>query len=234
MATPGVTQAIDDSTLINMSPNHAEGYYRGPGTKPHNLYNTTDAIWLQTPPDHPGPPAQQYVYLRPEETFTGEPSAGFSASVGSTGVDWQWNPETGKFDRAQNGTPHVDKTYGQIAASNVIVMGVQYQPSPVDARSPEAQTVGEGPIFVFSNGQFIEGRWKRDVGIYPLEFFDLAGNPIALSPGNTWIELAEEVADGRPGQDRRRPGHQTGCLIPGAPGNERLVSARGKYAGRHE
>jgi hypothetical protein len=118
--------------------------------------------------------------------------------VGSTGVDWQWNPETGKFDRAQNGTPHVDKTYGQIAASNVIVMGVQYQPSPVDARSPEAQTVGEGPVFVFSDGKFIEGRWKRELGIYPLAFFDLAGNPIALSPGNTWIELGEEVATADP------------------------------------
>jgi hypothetical protein len=190
---PGVTRAIDESTLINMSPSHADGYFRGPGKAPHNLYNSTDAIWLQTPPEHPGPPDQQYVYLRPEETFTGDPTAGFAASVGSTKVDWQWNAETGKFDRAQNGTPHVDKTYGQIAASNVIVMGVEYQPSPVDRRSPEAQTVGDGPAFVFSNGQVIEGTWKRDVGIYPLEFFDLQGNKIALTPGNTWIELAEEV-----------------------------------------
>ena len=48
-------------------------------------------------------------------------------------------------------------------------------------------------MFVFSNGQFIEGTWKREVGIYPLQFFDLDGNEIELTPGNTWIELAEEV-----------------------------------------
>ncbi len=189
----GVTRMIDESTLINMGPNHAQGYYRGPGSAPHNYYNDTDTIWLQTPPEQPGPPAQQYVYLRPEETFVGEPTAGVGLSVGATRVEWTWNEEAGKFDRTQNGSLHVDKTYGQIAATNVVIMGVQYQPSVVDNRSPEAQTVGEGPVFVFSDGQYIEGRWQREVGIYPLRFVDLEGNDIALSPGNTWIELADEV-----------------------------------------
>ena len=189
----GVTRAIDESTLVNMGPNHAQGYFRGPGSAPHNYYNTTDRIWLQTPPDQPGAPYKQFQYLRPEESFVGTPTGGVVLSVGGTKVEWTWNPETGKFDRSQNGSAHVDKTYGQIASTNVVVMGVQYQPSPVDSRSPEAQTVGEGPVFVFSDGQYIEGRWKREVGIYPLQFFDLEGNEIALSPGNTWIELADEV-----------------------------------------
>ena len=189
----GVTAAIDASPLVNMGPNHAQGYYRGPGHAPHNLYNDTDTIWSQTPADQPGPPPQQYTYLRPEETFTGTASEGVAVSVGSIKVDWTWNAETGKFERKQNGAPHVDKINGQIGATNVIIMGVQYQPSPVDNRSPEAQTVGEGPAYVFSNGQYIEGRWKREYGIFPLEFYDLNGNPIALTPGNSWIELAKEV-----------------------------------------
>jgi Protein of unknown function (DUF3048) N-terminal domain/Protein of unknown function (DUF3048) C-terminal domain len=190
---PNVTRAIDESTLINMSPSHADGYFRGPGSKPHNLYNSTDAIWLQTPPDQPGPPGQNFQYLREGQTFTGDPSAGFAASVGSTQVDWQWNADTAKFERSQNGTPHVDKTYGQIAATNVVVMGVNYQPSAADSRSPEAQTIGEGPVFVFSDGKVIEGRWKRDFVFYPIQYFDLQGNEILLNPGNTWVELAEEV-----------------------------------------
>ena len=188
-----VTRIIDESTLINMGPSHADGYYRGPGSKPHNLYNSTDAIWLQTPPDQPGPPGQNFQYLREGQTFTGDPSAGFAASIGNTQVDWQWNGETLKFERSQNGTPHVDKTYGQIAATNVVVMGVQYQPSVADARSPEAQTSGEGPVFVFSDGKVIEGRWKRDNVFVPIQYFDLQGNEILLNPGNTWVELGEEV-----------------------------------------
>jgi Protein of unknown function (DUF3048) N-terminal domain/Protein of unknown function (DUF3048) C-terminal domain len=190
---PNVTRIIDDSTLINMGPSHADGYFRGPGKAPHNLYNSTDAIWLQTPPDQPGPPAQNFQYLREGETFTGDPTAGFAASIGSTQVDWTWNPETLKFDRSQNGTPHVDKTYGQIGATNIVVMGVQYQPSPADARSPEAQTAGDGPVFIFSDGKVIEGSWSRDNVFVPIQYFDLQGNEILLNPGNTWVELAEEV-----------------------------------------
>ncbi len=141
----GVTRMIDESTLINMGPNHAQGYFRGPGGKPHNLYNSTDAIWLQTPPEHPGPPAQQFAYLGPDETFVGTPTAGVTLSVGSTKVDWTWNPETGKFDRAMSGTPHVDKTYGQIAATNVVIMGVEYQPSVVDREQPGGPDGGRRP-----------------------------------------------------------------------------------------
>ena len=190
---PGVTRLIDESTLVNMGPNHAEGYFRGPGGAPHNLYNSTDAIWLQTPPDHPGPPDQQLQYVRDDETFTGDPSAGFAANVGSTRVDWEWNPETKKFDRSQSGTLHVDKTYGQIAATNVIIMGVEYTPSVVDRDSPEAQTVGDGPAYFFSDGQFIEGSWKRDFVFYPIQYLDAEGNEVEFNVGNTWIELAEEV-----------------------------------------
>ena len=188
-----VTRIIDESTLINMGPGHADGYFRGPGKAPHNLYNSTDAIWLQTPADHPGPPGQNFQYLRDGETFTGDPSAGFAAGIGSTQVDWQWNAETLKFERSQNGTPHVDKTYGQIGATNVVVMGVEYHPSPADARSPEAQTAGDGPVFIFSDGKVIEGNWQRDNVFVPMQYFDLQGNEIKLNVGNTWVELAEEV-----------------------------------------
>jgi Protein of unknown function (DUF3048) N-terminal domain/Protein of unknown function (DUF3048) C-terminal domain len=188
-----VTRAINESTLINMGPNNAQGYFRGPGSAPHNYYNSTDTIWLQTPPEQPGPPGQQFTYLRPEETFKGDPSAGTSLSVGSTKVDWAWNAEIGKYDRSQNGDLHVDKTYGQVSATNVIIMGVEYQPSAADRRSPEAQTVGDGPVFIFSGGKVIEGRWQREFNLFAPEFFDLDGNRIALTPGNTWVELATEV-----------------------------------------
>jgi hypothetical protein len=124
-----VTRAINESALINMGPNNAQGYFRGTGSAPHNLYNDTDTIWSQTPAEQPGPPGQQFTYLRPEETFTGDASAGTSLSVGSTKVAWTWNAQAGHYDREQNGSPHIDQTYGPVTAKNVIVMGVQYPPS---------------------------------------------------------------------------------------------------------
>ena len=84
-------------------------------------------------------------------------------------------------------------------------MGVQYQPSPVDARSPEAQTVGEGPIFVFSDGQFIEGRWKRELGIYPLNFFDTRRQPdravARATRGSSWPNEVPTIDPAKTGVD---------------------------------
>ncbi len=114
--------------------------------------------------------------------------------VGSENIEWTWNPELTKFERSQRGKPHVDKVFGRIGATNVIVMGVEYDRSVVDRNSPEAQTIGEGPIWMFTGGQVREGTWKRENGFYAIEFLTADGQPMELAPGNTWIELAD-IAD---------------------------------------
>ncbi|MGA7757593.1 MAG: DUF3048 domain-containing protein [Ilumatobacteraceae bacterium] len=191
---PNVTRLINGSQLINMGPNVAGGYYRGPGRAPHNLYTSTDNIWLQTPPDQPGPPLQQYQYLDEGEAVDGAPTAGVKVRVGSENIEWTWNAETMKFDRSQRGRPHEDKLFGRIGATNVVIMGVDYGRSAADSRSPEAQTIGEGPIWVFTDGQVREGTWKREFSLFAIEFFTPEGTPMKLQPGNTWIELAD-IAD---------------------------------------
>jgi hypothetical protein len=190
----GVTRAINDSTLINMGPNNARGYFRGPGRAPHNYFTSTDVIWEQAPGDEPIPPRQQFLYLEADQSFGGEESNGVSARIGSEAIEWTWNPEFSKFDRSQRGRAHDDALFGRIRATNVVVMGVQYLPSSVDRRSPEAQTVGTGPVWVFSDGGVITGSWTRDVNTEPLSFVSAEGEPIALNVGNTWIELAD-IAD---------------------------------------
>ena len=188
---PGVTRAINDSTLVNMGPNNARGYYRGPGRVPHNFYTSTDVIWEQAPGDEPITPRQQFTYLEADEAFGGDPTSGVKARIGSESVEWTWNPEAAKFDRSQRGRPHDDTLFGRIRSTNVVVMGVQYLPSRVDRNSPEAQTVGSGPVWVFSDGKVTTGSWVRDVNTEPLVFMTADGEPIALTPGNTWIELAD-------------------------------------------
>jgi hypothetical protein len=190
---PNVTRAINDSLLINMGPSNASGYYRGPGRAPHNLYTSTDNIWFQTPEGHPGPPPPQLRYLEDGDEFGGDPTAGVAVRVGSERIGWAWNPEFEKFDRSQRGGAHDDKTFGRIRATNVIVLGVEYAPSAADRRSPEAQTLGTGPAYFFSGGEFIEGTWKREFPIYPIEYLGPDGEPVEFAPGNTWIELADVV-----------------------------------------
>jgi hypothetical protein len=190
---PGVTRLINESTLINMGPSVASGYFRGPGRAPHNLFTSTDNIWFQTPPDQPGPPLQQYQYLDDGEAVDGAPTAGVKVRVGSENIEWTWNPEVSKFERSQRGRVHDDKVFGRIGATNVVIMGVPYGRSVVDRNSPEALTVGEGPIWMFTDGQVRQGTWKRDNGFYAIEFLTPEGEPMELEPGNTWIELADIV-----------------------------------------
>jgi hypothetical protein len=190
---PNVTRLINESSLINMGPNNAGGYYRGSGSAPHNLYTSTDNIWFQTPPDQPGPPPQQFEYLDADETVEGEATAGVKVSVGSENIEWTWNPEEQRFDRSQRGRPHDDKLFGRIRATNVVIMGVEYRPSVADRRSPEAQTIGEGFVWIFTDGQLREGLWQRDANTEPIRFVTGEGEPIELAPGNTWIELADNA-----------------------------------------
>lgn len=189
---PGVTRLIADSFLTDLNWQKNTGsYYRGPGPTPHNLYSSTERLWALTPADHPGPPVQQYAYLDDDEAFEGEEVDGFDLRLRGIDVEWDWDEDSGTFLRSQEGGPHNDVQHGRIDAINVVVMIVEYRPSQIDARSPEAQTLGDGPVYVFSDGQVVEGRWSRAVSIFPIEFTDLDGEPLELQVGNTWIELAE-------------------------------------------
>jgi len=194
---PGVTRLIADSTLTDLNPfrnRTASGaYYRGPGKAPHNFYSSTDRLWALTPEDHPGPPPQQYRYLETDEEFDGEAASGFDLDIGSIDVTWEWDDEQGAWLRSQEGSAHNDVVHGRIDAANVIVMITEYRPSRIDARSPEAQTVGNGPVYVFSDGEVIEGRWQREFNGFAIEWVDADGEIIELTPGPTWIELAPAV-----------------------------------------
>ncbi len=200
---PGVTRLVDDSTLISLNPTTAgSAFYRGPGSAPHNLYSSTERLWSNTPEDHPGAPPQQFQYVRPGEEFTGDPTTGFQVLMGSIDVDWDWDAEAGAFLRSQGNQAHDDTVHGRIAADNVVIMVADYRPSVVDARSPEAQTVGNGPAYIFSNGQVRQARWDRESSNVPLRFVDEDFEDIGLMPGITWVEIARAL----PSDDVANPG----------------------------
>ncbi len=62
-------------------------------------------------------------------------------------------------------------------------------PSPADARSPEAQTLGSGPVVVHRSGVATVGTWSRDTATDPFTFADYAGAPVPLAGGTTFVEL---------------------------------------------
>jgi hypothetical protein len=168
---------------------------------PHNLYSSTERLWALTIFGHPGPPSQQFEYLGPDETFAGEPLQEVDIKLRGIDVTWEWSPDFRLFVRWQEGSPHNDKVNGRIGAANIIIPVVEYKPSQVDARSPEAQTIGNGPVYVVSDGKHTAGRWSRDNNQSPFTLTGADGAPIKLNPGKTWVELAEAI----PSPDEANP-----------------------------
>ena len=115
----------------------------------------------------------------------------FGSSAGSAPVEYRWNG-TG-WARTQKGTPHVDSTGLQVAPANVIVQFVDYKPTDVKDQFgvliPEAQTIGQGDAWVFTNGGMVKARWSKPTIQSVTTYTDQAGKPVLLTRGRTWVEL---------------------------------------------
>jgi hypothetical protein len=54
---------------------------------------------------------------------------------------------------------------------------------------PEAVTVGEGEAWVLSGGRLQRGSWHKDSPEAPTTYTTVAGDPLELLPGSTWVEV---------------------------------------------
>ena len=69
------------------------------------------------------------------------------------------------------------------------MLGVDYIPSVVDERSPQAVTVGSGRAVVHPGGRTMVGTWSRADRFDPFTLTNDDGTPLALAPGTTFVEL---------------------------------------------
>ena len=105
-------------------------------------------------------------------------------------VEWTWDAGTGAYLRSQDGQPHVAVSGARITAANVVELATSYVPSPVDARSPNAITIGSGIAVVHRDGIAIPATWSRATPYDEFEFHDAASNqPILLDTGITFLEF---------------------------------------------
>lgn len=189
-----VRRMISDSDMVNLDAGFTAGYYRrsGRGGAPHNLYSSTDALWLHAPPDFEVP-TQVFSYLDPGAEFEGRPATIADVKMKQLDVRWTYDPETQLYYRAENGREHLTEDAGQVAATTVIVMAVNYRPSAADARSPEAQTLGTGPLFVFSQGEYVVGKWIHLDRSDPFGLVGAGDEIIEIPPGRVWVELPQDA-----------------------------------------
>jgi hypothetical protein len=110
-------------------------------------------------------------------------------------VTWTWQPRARTWLRsyADTGLATLGDG-GAIATTNVVVMKVVMYPSPYveDATGALENLLvltGSGPAQIFRNGAVVNGAWRRPTLNQPTQFVDVRGHAIALTPGQTWVEL---------------------------------------------
>ena len=126
----------------------------------------------------------------------GETVLGARITYKGVRVSYDWNG-TG-WARGQDGRAHFMAGGGaRIAPANVVVVATPYKFSGyrdvTGAPSPEAVLVGTGSAWFLSGGKAVQGTWTRSSG-GRFEFTDAVGNPVGLTPGQTWLELAPGAA----------------------------------------
>lgn len=210
-ANPGVlrevSQGQSNGQLYELRWDHLPtDYWRvGDRVAPFNLYTATSAIWDNAPSQLTAP-EPLFQYRRDGEALPSgaEPVPGVEIRyLGGTIAHFVWDAEAGGWARWQDGTPHVDlprHSNGtpnpdvdpvQVTPANVVVLQIRYTGSAACSYCPEAITVDPdgGAALIFTGGHMIRGRWSRPSGGQPWQVADNDGNPVRLSPGQTFIAL---------------------------------------------
>ena len=191
----GVVAAINRANAESR-PDGSPGMYRDKERdkrvdREHTLFlDNTATLYTTVTPEQGTPPAM-FTFRAAGQPSTGDPATSASMEMNSVEVAWLWDAGAGHWVRGEYGDPHVDTTGAAITAENVMIQFCDYKRSSADPKSPEAITVGEGDAWLLSDGKVVKGRWSRPDAAQPASFTDAQGNPMQLTPGRTWIELAQ-------------------------------------------
>ena len=182
------------SDVISVNWNRASSAYWQSTTRrsPHNLYASATQLWALNPePERTELPPAPFEFRGSEEPLhpSAVPAERVDIDFGWTEVDYRWNGSG--WARRQRGTAHIDSNGVRVAPSNMIVQFVRYGTSPAAETSPEAETVGTGVAWIFTDGHLIIGEWDRTDASLPA-IYHVEGEEIRLTPGRTWVALAQE------------------------------------------
>ena len=104
-------------------------------------------------------------------------------------VTWTWDTTTHGWDRTLFGQPIVTGTNVRVSPKNVFVMYVNYV-NGVGTFTSYANLQGTGTALVFTDGHELHANWSHGTSkASVITYTNAAGKPVALTPGQTWVEL---------------------------------------------
>ena len=188
-------QKLRESSLVNVGPNAKGGaYFRKSGRPaPYNLWGRFAQLYEGAAG---GPPPALFQYRAAGEAAPGEPANQVNFEFRGrivTAVQWNWDAASGTYRRRTDNVEHKDANGTPVQPKNVVVAFTEYfNTGLVDASGepvPEGKIVGEGEAWIFTEGKVIKGKWAKPSADQVTTYTDAAGQPIKLTPGQTWLEL---------------------------------------------
>ena len=169
----------------------SKGFFRTKDRKaPYNLHVRLADV-LEQSAGAPAP-APQFAYAYPAELATavthGTPSTHISLRMSGHGEPkWDWDEATQTWLRTEFSDPHMTVDGNRISAANVLVLFVRINMSN---GLPVSQMIVENsPGYLASGGHYIPILWTKTERTGAYIITTEAGEPVALAPGQTWIEL---------------------------------------------
>jgi hypothetical protein len=180
-----------------VGPGQAPAAYRRAGDRPapYNLVTGTAPLYEAGRRLDAG--------LRPPTpflTFAEEPPAGGRAArqvalrfSPFSRAAWRWDAAGGRYLRQQDGTPDRLADGDPVTTDNVLVLRVAIRLDEnrdvLGNRTPDPVVIGSGRAWLLRDGQVVTGSWRRGSATQPLRVLGQDGEPLALRPGRTWVEL---------------------------------------------
>jgi hypothetical protein len=194
-ANNGVLQYLRQHNVFDVGHNTGGGgFWREGGRRaPHNLMTSTVHLYQKAGADQPPPPPSLFQYRAEGEKLAAGAlkTNGIALSYGGPEISrFSWRADVGLFLRTHAGEPHLDTSGVPVAPANVVVLEIGYDFSGANGQSrPHGVSTGEGRAWVLTAGHIIEGRWVRPTLGDPLQLLASDGNPIKLTPGQTFVAL---------------------------------------------
>ncbi len=182
-------------------------YWRDPDIpSPHNLFVSVAALGDLAVREgvNSAPDLQGLVFQAEPPAGDSGPALSIDLRYLAAQVRWEYDADSGHYLRYADGEPHHDATTGrQLRAANVIVLYAGHRFTDivesvwqgVTHYSIEIDLSSGGEALLLRDGRHYAMRWQRPEQSALLQFSDLNGAPLALKPGNSWLQVMRPPAN---------------------------------------
>lgn len=133
-----------------------------------------------------------FSFLSASQANVGDAAKKVSFGYSASKCEFTYDAKTGKYTRTIEGQKYIDKETGEsITVSNILAQKVTS--GMYDSKRLKIDMCAGGEAILFTNGVAVKGTWSRKDLDSRTVFVDTEGNEFKLTPGNTWVEVADQT-----------------------------------------